>query len=564
MPQTEKIQIPIEVLDKASKNLNTINKELADTGKSTDKMSSGMGKASMSLTDLNSAVSLVRQGLQALKQIYDFGKEGAAIQRMGEASGEVFRQMGSDIDSAVSTIRAASLNTISDYDAMAAASRAAMLGVSADAEQLGQLMQIAAFRGRAMGVDTTTAFNDIVTGIGRASPLILDNLGIVTKGWADEAAAAGGAYDAQFILNKVLEQGGEQLAKAGGLAADNATSFERFEAGIKNLGNRAKEETSEGIEPLVSWLGDLLEATYDYQLQLDDLDGYQEKAKEQLRETGELTGAAAPKINALALQMQRQAKEAAMADQSLLKYNYTVEETTEVVEVSAEALKQMTDYNREWLDTLGTATKEQDTYNDKMADLKKELDEVSLRYGVNSEKAQELRDKMNEYTEEYELNSKRRILAGIEERLAADELTEAETKRLEDLGLAWGIYTEDAILQARAEREEIELLSGAIMRIPTEWTTEIRINTIGSVPQFAGMEQEFRVESGRGYASGTRGWETVPSGFPNDSYKIGLTSGEKFAVVPPGQTNSQTQSGMSRDDLDYLIRGFKSALQQVM
>ena len=33
-------------------------------------------------------------------------------------------------------------------------------------------------RGRAMGLSTTQAFGDIVTGIGRMSPLILDNLGI--------------------------------------------------------------------------------------------------------------------------------------------------------------------------------------------------------------------------------------------------------------------------------------------------------------------------------------------------------------------------------------------------
>ena len=34
------------------------------------------------------------------------------------------------------------------------------------------------------------------------------------------------------------------------------------------------------------------------------------------------------------------------------------------------------------------------------------------------------------------------------------------------------------------------------------------------------------------YASGTDGWEKVPSGYPNDSYVIGLSSGEGFSVVP--------------------------------
>jgi hypothetical protein len=36
------------------------------------------------------------------------------------------------------------------------------------------------------------------------------------------------------------------------------------------------------------------------------------------------------------------------------------------------------------------------------------------------------------------------------------------------------------------------------------------------------------------YASGTSGWETVPSGYPNDTYPIALSSGERYAVIPSG------------------------------
>jgi hypothetical protein len=42
--------------------------------------------------------------------------------------------------------------------------------------------------------------------------------------------------------------------------------------------------------------------------------------------------------------------------------------------------------------------------------------------------------------------------------------------------------------------------------------------------------------SGGGYSLGTNGWETVPPGFPNDTYPIRMSSGEKFAVIPNGQT----------------------------
>lgn len=45
-----------------------------------------------------------------------------------------------------------------------------------------------------------------------------------------------------------------------------------------------------------------------------------------------------------------------------------------------------------------------------------------------------------------------------------------------------------------------------------------------------------------GKAQGTEGWETVPPGYPDDSYPIGLTTGEKFAVVPAG-TSQPSMSG---------------------
>ena len=58
----------------------------------------------------------------------------------------------------------------------------------------------------------------------------------------------------------------------------------------------------------------------------------------------------------------------------------------------------------------------------------------------------------------------------------------------------------------------------------------------------------------RGFAGGTQGWTQVPDGFPGDSYKIGLTSGETFAV----NNNSTTNNNM----LDYrkLARAIRDAL----
>jgi hypothetical protein len=44
-----------------------------------------------------------------------------------------------------------------------------------------------------------------------------------------------------------------------------------------------------------------------------------------------------------------------------------------------------------------------------------------------------------------------------------------------------------------------------------------------------------------GFAKGTNGYQTVPGGFPNDSFGIGLTSGERFKVTPPGGADNETR-----------------------
>jgi DNA-dependent RNA polymerase auxiliary subunit epsilon len=60
------------------------------------------------------------------------------------------------------------------------------------------------------------------------------------------------------------------------------------------------------------------------------------------------------------------------------------------------------------------------------------------------------------------------------------------------------------------------------------------------------------------YASGGLG--IVPPGFPNDSYRIGLTSGEEFLVTPPGVGLGKTLARIRRD-FNILASGVNRAAQ---
>jgi len=183
-------------------------------------------------------------------------------------------------------LRGASQGMVSDFDLMQAASRAMMLGVSADAGQLSQLMEVAAIRGRAMGLSTTQAFNDIVTGIGRASPLILDNLGIVVDAEAGYEAYADSvgktaeelskAEKTQALLNGVLESSKGLLEATGGLAVDNAGKWEQLSAAQKNYFDAVKSDLADAT----SWWADYWAAVFTEKKQAHDLNEIWEQARE--------------------------------------------------------------------------------------------------------------------------------------------------------------------------------------------------------------------------------------------------------------------------------------------
>ena len=199
----------------------------------------GTGKrGGLSFAKIASGVAAVTAAVVVAKKVWNFAEQGAQVGRLEIASSKLATSFGGNMNTIVHSIQDASLNTITSYNAMSSASRAMMLGLGADAQELGNLMEIAAFRGRAMGVDTTQAFNDIVTGIGRKSRLILDNLGIIINAkdayadYGEQIGVAAGelssSQQVQAYMNAVLTEGNVLMEQAGGLVADYATGFERI------------------------------------------------------------------------------------------------------------------------------------------------------------------------------------------------------------------------------------------------------------------------------------------------------------------------------------------------
>jgi len=115
-----------------------------------------------------------------------------------------------------------------------------------------------------MGLSTAEAFDNIVTGIGRMSPMILDNLGIVVNAEQANAAYAatlGKAASAlsevekkQALVNAVISSSAGIVAASAAGGEDPASQFERMDTSVKNL----KESLGKLIAvPVANFFGEI-------------------------------------------------------------------------------------------------------------------------------------------------------------------------------------------------------------------------------------------------------------------------------------------------------------------
>lgn len=254
------VNILIKAKDEASKEIDKVKKSLDGMGKDGGESAENLGLDFDSLVGVVTAgAAIAAAAAAAFKVALDFSEEGAGIKRLQDTSAMLASSMGFDMDEIVAKVSAASLNTVSDLDIMSSAAKAMMLGVGSSADELASLMEVAAIRGRALGMDATEAFDQIVRGIGRLSPKILDNLGIIVDAdvtYAAYAKSIGKAADEltevekrQALVNAVIADTAPLLAESGGLTEDSAAAWEQMSAAQKNFWDNLKADAAD----LMSW-----------------------------------------------------------------------------------------------------------------------------------------------------------------------------------------------------------------------------------------------------------------------------------------------------------------------
>jgi hypothetical protein len=137
-------------------------------------------------------------------------------------------------------LKDATNDTMSEVELMKVANQAMTLGIVDSDVAMADLFDTAQRLGKSLGVDTVSALDSLVTGMGRQSILMLDNLGIivdVTKANEDYAEQMGivdraltEAEKKQAFNNAALEAAQEKVSVLGAENETSADSFAKFQA----------------------------------------------------------------------------------------------------------------------------------------------------------------------------------------------------------------------------------------------------------------------------------------------------------------------------------------------
>ena len=579
----------------ASKDLKNLETESASFGKN---LSSAFQVSGLVL-------STFAAGVVAAKKALEFGAEGAQISRLEDSFYSLANAAGSSGQDILSALDDAARGTISNSELILSANRAMMLGLGADADQLANLLEVASFRGRAMGLSTAQAFNDIVTGVGRASPMILDNLGIVIDAeqtYQDYADALGKtkeeltkAEKTQALLSRTIEEGNRQIAQAGGLVDDTAASYERLAAQSKNYFDELKKGVGEALAPFAEGLAKTFEIERETtRLMKEGLNPYEARRK------------AIENLNSATVQATSNLDGWGRA---LSDTAPALEDNTAAIQDNVEAAKALSDAYRDILSSAAAINRDNEKYAEDEAGRAAELEEIAqkkvqLQLEQNQVQAEgnlsmakrndfmlkqieldkrsaEIKQDAVDAEKDLQKAANKRIFDMVQAGLSADGISTQEYQRLQDLQVQLGLVTRadaDRAIQERATADEfiaawseqsdaVAAVADELDRIPrnSPYRAQIVIDTFGAIPSMGtgsflnsvGISQG-GLSNMPGFAEG--GAFTVPgTGNYDQPYMMGLTPGETVTVTPQGESKGaevyiNVGSVRSLSDIDYIAQ----------
>lgn len=241
---TEKMRLLGQTVPAAMKQASTaLQQANQDTFKLSDTMKGVLmgAVAGVSATLTNMATNAIQSAITGI---------GDLIARGGQMSGMthsfVALSGGAEIASdRINVVRDATSGLISKFEIMKALNKAVLLDLGLSSNEMAELAKTATILGRAMGQDATKSLDDLITALGRTSPLILDNLGLAVKvedANNKYAASIGkvaddltGAERKQAFMNAALDAAREKVRQIGDIQLTAAERGNQMWTSVTNL-----------------------------------------------------------------------------------------------------------------------------------------------------------------------------------------------------------------------------------------------------------------------------------------------------------------------------------------
>lgn len=208
---------------------------LVEIGAKTDKLQSGLNSAENKVTNFGKGIQRLGgliAGAFAVSKVSAFALEVSNLAGEAEGVENAFKRIADQ--KYLEELRRSTRGTVSDLELMRKTVSASNLGLPV--QQLGQLFQFASRRAQDTGESVDYLVNSIVTGIGRKSPLILDNLGISAVRLRKALGGAGLEASSTFdVANAVAKIAQEEIAKMGDEIITSKDKTEQWKAEVENM-----------------------------------------------------------------------------------------------------------------------------------------------------------------------------------------------------------------------------------------------------------------------------------------------------------------------------------------
>lgn len=202
------------------------NKALLSTPQNIKKTADSAQAASSQFSNLYTAIKAAVSA-SIVKEIVSVSLEMSRLAGNTESVTRAFQNQIPNATALLADLRKATQGTVTDFDLMQKALQSANFGI--DVQKLPQLLEFAQVRAQQTGISVDYLVNSIVTGIGRKSILVLDNLGISANRLKEEFNGASiKAQSVGDVTAAVSRIAAEELKKMGGAIETAATSTDQL------------------------------------------------------------------------------------------------------------------------------------------------------------------------------------------------------------------------------------------------------------------------------------------------------------------------------------------------